>query len=75
MISMARRIHAMWGESRTRVIVSGVGTELTKPARSMVSWSEGLFVDAGDWSGIVWGRGRCWLHLGDRNEVVVRDSS
>ena len=53
-ISMIRRIHVMCGESRTRVIVSGEGTELTNPARSMVSWFEGLFVDADGWSGIVW---------------------
>ena len=65
----------MWGESRTRVIVSGVGTELTKPARSMVPWSEGFFVDAGDRSGIVGDPGGCWLRLKGRNEGAARDSS
>ena len=72
---MIRRIHDMCGESRMRVIVSGEGTELTNPARSMVSWFEGLLVDADGWSGIVWNSGRCWLRLEGRNGDGGQDSS
>jgi hypothetical protein len=61
-ISIILRTQVMCGESRTRVIVNGEGTEFTNPARSMVS-SEGFLVDADDWSGMVWNGGRCWLRL------------
>ena len=50
----------MCGESLTRVIVNGEGTEFTNPARSMVSWSEGFLVDVDGWSGILRGGSRFW---------------
>ena len=48
----------MCGERRTRAVVSGGGTELTNPARSMASGSGG-FLLGGDWSGIVLDGGWC----------------
>ena len=58
-ISMIRRTRVMCGESRTRVIVKGEGTEFTNPARSMVSESEGFLVDVDGLSGIILDGGGC----------------
>ena len=66
---MARRTQAICGESRTRVVVRGGGTDLTKPARSMGSCSSSFFVDADDWSDIVRGEDMRWLRLDGRNDV------
>jgi len=72
-ISIIRRIQLMCEERRTRVIVSGDGTELTNPARSMVSLSEGFLVDVDGCSGIVWDDGRRRPRLDGRNGVVGRE--